>query len=983
MEKTIKWFITIMMVMVCLHVSAQSETDQFDLYNDLAEQSSDPESYYAIVNSYKEAAGGMSDEEVAAAKAALRTAIFELMNTVPAKAGQYDITSFVTNTTFTNNSKDGWTFTQSTTSNWWGQQATNDFEVNNGIAECYGKQKITSISQTIDDMPAGDYTLKVQGFYRNGEWKQALANYERGHDVVKASFYIGDQSLPMKSIFEDGCYMLKCTNNKSADVFATISGRGFPHSHTVNGTWSSRTQELAKQAIKHGHYWNEVTAHHAGGSLTIGITLAADAPSDNWVTCDNFRLYYGQAGAVTISDDPLIPSTELKDDMTSADVILKKHFTANEMTPLAVPFNIPASKFKAVYGIGSLDEKTKTAILYPADEVQANVPCFVMTAEDVNEISVQGTYVSAAQYDQIPVLWDGGLVYRGEDTFSWKTETVSEEEYDASYFTNFETVDPMNMDFVANIENFRARQFLENTDYSDPNAESVIGNYFKPAPPRLDIPHNIGIPLPADKVLNATVKFGLQSNLSDAKTQMILDKSTYCFIPNLIPGNTYYFQAEAGGEVLAKGKFLVEGPVRMIYAPSISNIRDLGGWPVQGDKQVRYGLIFRGGEANGQHSSVAEDRQTLIDLGVGGDIDLRSDNNYDSGHGEVGTCAFGFGDDDYYFWEGCKDKEASNLTDNVSKQRFKKWFLFILDHIRDGKAVYFHCVWGADRTGLTAVLLEGLLGFSQEQMNLEYELTSLSFAGNRPKNGTPGYGDHQAVIEAIKQYDGATLRDKFDTYWTQQVGITMDEIKEFRSIMLDPKESIAISEAGVGTYYSSNALDFSWTKDVKAYIVSTFTPATGQVTLTRVNEVPAYTGIVVKGQAGKYDIPVGEGNIFVANLLKGVTTPTVMHKQEGGNTNFILAKSNGVIGFYTVKDGSTLGANKAYLALPTDMLPSAAGARFIMDFNDEQGGEVTAIMDIEEVAKEKSTNIYNVSGQRMESLRKGVNIVGKEKIYVK
>ena len=958
--KLICFFITT----VWMSVAAQN----YDLYNDLADQSSAPSSYYDIVNTYK-ANGNMTADEVAAA---LRTAIFNHMNMVPAKSGQYDITRFVTNTTFTNNDKSGWTI------------PNNNFNVTNGIVECYGVKNEASIYQTISDMPAGNYTLKVQGFYRNGEWKQALANYERGTDAIKASLYIDDQSAPMKSIFEDGCYILECTNNKSADVFATISGRGFPHSHTVNGSWTSRTQNIAKQAINHGHYWNEVTTHHSGGNLVIGITLAAGAPSDNWVTCDNFRLYYGQAGPIIISDDPSL-SSKVQDDMMT-NVVLKKHFNANELTPLAVPCNIPASKFKAVYGIGSLNEKTKTVILYPTDKVQANVPCFVMTAEDVDEISVDDTYVTAAQIDQLPILWDGGVVY-SVDGNTWKTTTVSKEEYNASYFTNFEIVDPMNMNFTANIENFRVRQFLENTDYSDPNATSVIGNYFKPAPARLDIPHNISIPLPADKVLNAMVKFGLKSDLSDAKTQMILNHSPLAYIPNLIPGNTYYFRIEAGSEVLTQGQFQVEGPVRMIYAPSISNIRDLGGWNVQGGKRVRYGLIYRGGEANGQHSSVAEDRQTLIDLGVGAEVDLRSDNNYDSGHGEIGTCAFGFDQDkDYYFWEGCKDKEASNLTDETSKQRFKKWFNFFLDHIREGKAVYFHCVWGADRTGLTAVLLEGLLGFSQEQMNLEYELTSLSFAGNRPKNGTPGYGDHQQVIEAIKQYDGKTLRDKFDTYWTQVVGISMAQIEEFRSIMLvDPRETVAISigNLGVGTYYSESALDFSEKKDVNAYIVSTFTPATGEVILTRVKDVPANTGIIVKGAQGTYDIPIGEGNTFVTNLLKGVTTSTVMNQKEDGYTNFILAQKNGNVGFYLVKNGSTLGANKAYLPLPTASLNFGAGARLSMVFDDMEDGEPTVIPDVSNHTKEIQTGIFNLNGQRLESLQRGINIVGGKKVFIK
>lgn len=972
--------ICVFLTTVWISAAAQN----YDIYNDLAEQSSDPSSYYAKVDQYR-TAGTMSATEV---EAALRTDIFNLMNTVPAKAGQYDITRFITNPTFDSNS--GWTYTQSTSSSgsgwgWgWSQPTTtNDFEVKNGIAECYGKKKEVSISQTISNLPAGDYTLKVQGFYRNGEWKQALANYERGKDVVKASFYIGNQSSLIKSIFDDGCYMIKGKHHKSADVLAVVSGRGFPHSHYIdenNRSNSIKTPDLAKQTFDHGHYWNEVTVHHTGGNLAIGITLPADVPSDNWVACDNFRLYYGKAGAVTISDDPSLASTVQADMM--ANVVLKKHFNANELTPLAVPCNIPASYFKAVYGIGSLDEKTGTAILYPTDEVHANVPCFVVTNQNVDEIKVENTYVTAAQGDQFPVLWDGGVMYRVDGTTTWKTTTVSEVEKDASYFTSFEYTDPSNMNFTANIENFQARQFLENTDYSDPNATSVIGNYFKPAPPRLDIPHNIGIPLPVDKVVNATMKYGLKSNLSGAKTQMILDHSPHAYIPNLIPGNTYYFRVEAGSEVLTQGQFKVEGPVRMIYAPSINNIRDLGGWTVQGNKQVRYGFIYRGGEANGLHPSVAEDRQTLIDLGIAADVDLRSDNNYDSGNGQVGKCAFGFSSADYFFSSGCRDNQVSHLTNSTSKARFKNWFNFILNHIREGKAVYFHCVWGADRTGLTAVLLEGLLGLSQEQMNKEFELTSLSFAGLRPKGGTPGYGDHQALIEKIKTYAGATLRDKFDTYWTQEVGITQEQIEEFRSIMLvGPTESVNIGSLDVSTYYSTNALDFSLVKGVKAYIVSSYNSATGQVRLTCVKNIPANTGVIVKAEAGTYEIPVGESTTSIDNnMLKGVTTPTIMHKVDGQYTNFILAQKNGDVGFYYVKDGSTLAANKAYLPLPTASLNFGVGARLSIVFEEEENDDATAI---QEVMEEAQPSIYNLNGQRLESLQRGINIVDGKKVLVK
>ena len=749
---------------------------QFDLYDEIADQSSDATTYYNALNALKDqvAAGSLTADE---AIAQLRVEIFKLMKAVPARSGQYDITSFVVNPTFENGVK-GWT------------SPSSYFKAASKTAELFNVKVAASISQVVADMPAGDYTVKVQGFYRNGEWKQALANYERGKDVVKAGIYVDDKekTQPLKSIFADGCYMLVGKHHKSADVYSVVSGKGYPHSHYVDENNRSnyiKTPDIAKQAIDHGHYWNEFTATHAeDGDLTIGVNLVAGAPADSWIMLDNFRLYYGTPAPVTIASSPSIGPAVLDD--TYAGIVLKQSFKANELTPLAVPCDIPASKFKAVYAIGSLDEKTQTAVLCPVDHVSANVPCYVVADKDVEDITVEeNTYIAAAQPDQIPVMWDGGVVYRVPGTFTWKTTAIDKQEYDASHFTNFKYVDDKDLDFVANIENFRARQYLENTDYSDPKAPSVIAEYFAPAPPRLDVPHNIGVPVPAAKVKDAVVKYGLESDLSDATSRLVLDGSDMAYMPNLVPGKTYYFQVEAGSEVLTKGKVQVEGPVRMVYAPSINNIRDLGGWTVIDGRTVRYGKIFRGGEVNGLHPSVAEDRQTLIDLGVGAEIDLRKDNNYDSANGGVGRCEFGFDKKtDYFLKEGGYDCKVEHLKSAESRARFKQWFPFIVNHLKENKGIYYHCVWGADRTGLVSVLLEGLLGLSQEQMNLDYELTSLSFAGLRPKGGYED-GDHQKLIEYIKTFDGETLRDKFDTYWITQVKLTKEQIEEFRDIMLE------------------------------------------------------------------------------------------------------------------------------------------------------------------------------------------------------
>lgn len=791
----LNWFVFSNVTLTRYYNAAVEALKELDLYNHIVDQATDPAAYYATLAEMKQQlqTQSVTASQLATMKQTLRTEMLNLIKSQPAKAGQYDLTSFITNADFTTGTK-GW------------MPTAPKFTVSGGIAELYNVRTVTRFYQIVKDLPAGKYTLKVQGFYRACEMKQAITNYERGTDNVKAQLYFGSKySQPLLSIFDDGCYMLKGQTDKSADVYSTISGRGFPHSHYIGSNRDNplKTPLLASRTFEHGHYWNTLDAElEADGNVIIGISLGAAPSADNWIAIDNFRLYYGEPADIILEEGQPLPVN----DKTYAGVVLKKQLKAGQLTPLAVPCDIPASLFKAVYEIGSLNEQTHTAILYPVEKVRANVPCYVVANEDVDQIHIDSTMIDPSSPDQIPVLWDGGLIYRVDNTFTWSTATVSEQEYTADHFTNFEYTDPMAMRFTANIENFRVRQYLDNTSYPEPETPSVIADYFNPAPARLDVPHSVGIPVPGSKVKDAVVTFGLKKDLSDGEQRIILDGSDICYIPNLIPDNTYYYKIEAGGETLSTGQFMVEGPVRMIYAPSISNIRDLGGWTVQGGLKVRYGLIFRGGEVNGLHPSNAADREVLKALGVGAEVDLRKDNNYDSGKGEVGKCAFGFAAADYFFREGGYDCKLEHLTNAASKQRYKEWFPFFLNHIREGKAVYYHCVWGADRTGLVSVLLEGLLGFSQEQMNKEYELTSLSFAGLRPKSGYAD-GDHQKLIEKIKTYAGETLRDKFDTYWTQEVGISMEQIEEFRSLMLyDPNATTVQDVNGDGTVDTQDVL---------------------------------------------------------------------------------------------------------------------------------------------------------------------------------
>ena len=198
-----------------------------------------------------------------------------------------------------------------------------------------------------------------------------------------------------------------------------------------------------------------------------------------------------------------------------------------------------------------------------------------------------------------------------------------------------------------------------------------------------------------------------------------------------------------------------------------------------------------------------------------------------------------------------------------------------------------------------------------------------------------------------------------------------------------------IGSAGVAPYCSPRPLDFSTLDGVKAYIVSTFTPSTGIVTLTRVTDVPANTGLVLLGEADTHYIPVGTGETVVSNLLLGVTEPTVLSKEDNRYMNFVLANLDGETGFYAAKDGSTLAAGKAYLHLPkefykdimpvNDPITNGAPLRFVID-----EGISTSIEETEGTPTAKNDGIYyNLQGQRVDNPSRGIYIVNGKRIFIK
>ena len=177
-----------------------------------------------------------------------------------------------------------------------------------------------------------------------------------------------------------------------------------------------------------------------------------------------------------------------------------------------------------------------------------------------------------------------------------------------------------------------------------------------------------------------------------------------------------------------------------------------------------------------------------------------------------------------------------------------------------------------------------------------------------------------------------------------------------------------ITSAGWSTLYTDYALDFSAISVLTAY---TATCDGSKVTLTKVENVPAGTGVVLKGAANTYDIPVIASSATAKGDLKGSTTETKTY--DTANNYYYLALNGKEAQFKKLAEGGSIAAGKAYLQLSISGAPS---------LNIDLGG-TTGINAVQGSEFTVNGEYYNLAGQRVAQPTKGLYIVNGKKVVVK
>ncbi|MBR6141917.1 MAG: hypothetical protein IKQ37_09205 [Bacteroidaceae bacterium] len=219
--------------------------------------------------------------------------------------------------------------------------------------------------------------------------------------------------------------------------------------------------------------------------------------------------------------------------------------------------------------------------------------------------------------------------------------------------------------------------------------------------------------------------------------------------------------------------------------------------------------------------------------------------------------------------------------------------------------------------------------------------------------------DYHCVSESNVQSIamGSNTDDNTAAYWT---------FEEATSV------TVAMHSDGAGKYYATFCAPFSYT--VSGATAYTLEKSGNVLTPTEVvGAVSAGTPVLLEGTSSAAATLTISGTEYATSPLTNtdLTGTYTAIADFDGNTNYVLGTDGSKVGFYHW-NSENLGANRAYIA------GSGSGVKgYVLNFDDD----ATAIEMVNgQSSMVNGQPIYNLAGQRISKMQKGINIVNGKKI---
>ena len=260
----------------------------------------------------------------------------------------------------------------------------------------------------------------------------------------------------------------------------------------------------------------------------------------------------------------------------------------------------------------------------------------------------------------------------------------------------------------------------------------------------------------ADKEFkNYSIVFGQEKDLSDGyKVDGTTEKSITFYNPYL--GKNYYklianYTDGTTDETLIRS-FTVSSPYpRNLTIEGMTNCRDIGGRTTVDGGTIRQGLIYRMSGKGQNGSLTANTTEEMVGhLKIKNEINLAGDS--DSYNLKLeGTTLI----------DKCKmDTSSTGGYNHLSRnaEAAKNFFLTLDDE--NNYPLFYHCKIGTDRTGVCSVLLQGLLGVSENEIFQDYLFSNFGYIKDKRGIGTGDSHDMKKYFDDILAMPGESFKNK-------------------------------------------------------------------------------------------------------------------------------------------------------------------------------------------------------------------------------
>ena len=325
------------------------------------------------------------------------------------------------------------------------------------------------------------------------------------------------------------------------------------------------------------------------------------------------------------------------------------------------------------------------------------------------------------------------------------------------------------------------------------------------------------------------VTFSQNQDLSKGYTVQGTANNTISFYNSFL--GTNYFKVTAnftdGGKEESDIKtFKVEDVApRNLYVGNMPNCRDMGGRATVAGGRIKQGLIYRtsGSAFDNRTPSDEEAKDILLNkFGVKTEINVSNstNNNVSLTGTNVENAFMAYGAVPY-----------SNLARN--SVRIRQIMNVLADE--NNYPVFYHCRIGTDRTGITAVMINGLLGVDFQEILQDYLLSNFApIDGLRypHKSSDPNGDDIAKYIDAIKELPGANFQEQ--VYLALRlIGVPAAQLDAIINIMTEGTKANIPASFKVGSDSDLVAtVSKTTTTDFKSPATYYAVPANGTVSYT-------------------------------------------------------------------------------------------------------------------------------------------------------